>query len=120
MANMTIENIGGFVRNGNIEQIIDGGRKIQQPVAPEIPGAEAQTGGAGVKSFGEMLDKTMEAVNNDQLQADRAIKELVAGRNKNIHETMLMIEKADMSFRLAMQVRNKVIEAYREIMRMQV
>ena len=55
-----------------------------------------------------------------QLQADRGAKELLAGRNKNIHETMMSIEKADMSFRLMMQVRNKVIEAYREIMRMQV
>jgi flagellar hook-basal body complex protein FliE len=49
-----------------------------------------------------------------------AIKELVAGRTKNIHETMLAIERADTSLKLMMQVRNKVLDAYREIMRMQV
>jgi len=67
-----------------------------------------------------MLTESVDKVNDLQLQADRGAKELLAGRNKNIHETMMSIEKADMSFRLMMQVRNKVIEAYREIMRMQV
>jgi flagellar hook-basal body complex protein FliE len=44
----------------------------------------------------------------------------VAGRNKNIHETMLVLERADSSLKMAMQVRNKILDAYREIMRMQV
>ena len=59
-------------------------------------------------------------MNQHQHQADTAIKELVAGRSKNIHETMLTIERADTSLKLMMQVRNKILEAYREIMRMQV
>lgn len=121
MANMTIENIGGFIQSGNVEKVIDHGQVVQQPIAPEIPGA--QTGpveGAGVKSFGQLLDESLSRVNEIQQDADRAAQELMAGRNKNIHETMLLMEKADMSFRLAMQVRNKVIDAYREVMRMQV
>lgn len=80
----------------------------------------AAEGNSEAISFGKLLEKSLSDVNATQLDADRAIKELVAGRNKNIHETMLAIEKADMSFKLAMQVRNKVIEAYKEIMRMQV
>ena len=67
-----------------------------------------------------LLNDSLDKVNDLQGQADRAVKELVAGRNKNVHETMLMMEKADMSFRLMMQVRNKVIDAYREVMRMNV
>ena len=117
MANMTIENIGGYVQSGNIEKIIDHGNSIQNPVAPEVPGANAS---AGAKSFADMMSDSIEKVNEMQLQADRAAKELAAGRNKNIHETMLIMEKADMSFRLMMQVRNKVLDAYREVMRMQV
>jgi flagellar hook-basal body complex protein FliE len=62
----------------------------------------------------------MDQVNVYQSQADTAIKEMVAGRNKNIHETMLTIERADTSLKLMMQVRNKILDAYREIMRMQV
>jgi flagellar hook-basal body complex protein FliE len=78
-------------------------------------GAQAPTGG-----FMDILSKSMEEVNETQVGADQAIKDLVAGRNKNIHETMLAIQKAELSLKTMMQVRNKVLEAYKEIMRMQV
>lgn len=113
---MTIENIGRFIGNGNLEQVIDGGRTVESPMAPEIPGQAPE----GSRSFTNYLAESIDKANEIQMQADTAAKELIAGRNKNIHETMLMLEKADMSFRLMMQVRNKVIDAYREIMRMQV
>jgi flagellar hook-basal body complex protein FliE len=45
---------------------------------------------------------------------------LIAGKSKNIHETMLAIQKADLSLKTMMQVRNKILEAYKEVMRMQV
>lgn len=109
MGNMTIENIGSYIQSGNVEKLQD-----RMQVAGEV-----NQPGEG-KSFSEMIHESLEQVNQDQLQADRAAKELVAGRNKNIHETMLLLEKADVSFRMMTQVRNKVIEAYREIMRMQV
>ena len=117
---MSIENIGQFIQSGNMENIVQNGRTIQAPVAPEIPGAMGVDGGEQTRSFGQMLAESIEKTNEIQLQADRAAKELAAGRNKNIHETMLMIEKADMSFRMMMQVRNKILDAYREIIRMQV
>lgn len=74
----------------------------------------------GGTSFGDMLRDSIEKTNLFQVQADTAVKELVAGRSKNIHETMLSIERADTSLKLLMQVRNKILDAYREIMRMQV
>jgi flagellar hook-basal body complex protein FliE len=120
MANMTIENIGGVLQSGNVEKLIDRGQSIQAPQAPEVPNVGGAESGPGGKTFGEVLSQSLDKVNDLQVQADRGVNELVAGRNKNIHETMLLMEKADMSFRLAMQVRNKVIEAYREILRMQV
>lgn len=121
MANMTIENIGGVLSSGNIERITDRGQAIDGPIPPGNQSAvEGQGVGPATQSFGEMLNTSVEKLNDLQNQADRAAKEMVAGRNKNIHETMLMMEKADMSFKLAMQVRNKIIDAYREIMRMQV
>lgn len=114
MANMTIENIGQFMRSGDLEQVM--GRSGR--VAPETSGGSEVAETAA--TFGAMLKDSLEKANEVQAQADRAVKELAAGRNKNIHETMLIMEKADMSFRVMMQVRNKVLEAYREIMRMQV
>lgn len=72
------------------------------------------------KNFMDVLKDSMDQVNVNQHQADEAIKELVAGRSKNIHETMLTIERADTSLKLMMQVRNKILDAYKEIMRMPV
>lgn len=78
-----------------------------------------ESAGEGV-SFGRMLEDSIEKVNTFQNQADKAIKELVSGRTKNVHETLLAVEKADASLKLMMQVRNKVLEAYKEIIKMQV
>lgn len=115
MSNMSIERIGQFMNNGNVESIIDRGRSIEQPNTPAL---ENEAAANGTRSFGQVLSDQLQEVNQTQLQADDAIKQLAAGKNKNIHETMLMIEKADSSFRLMMQVRNKIIDAYREVMRM--
>lgn len=117
MSNMSIERIGQFMSNGNVESIIDRGRSIEQP---NTPGLENEAASNGVKNFGQILSDQLNEVNETQLQADNAIKQLAAGKNKNIHETMLMLEKADSSYRLMMQVRNKIIDAYREVMRMSV
>jgi len=71
------------------------------------------------RSFSEMLSNSILEVNNLQKEADKAIQNLVTGRTKNIDETMLAVEKADIAFRSMTQIRSKVIEAYKEIMRMQ-
>ncbi|MCK5514898.1 MAG: flagellar hook-basal body complex protein FliE [Deltaproteobacteria bacterium] len=71
-------------------------------------------------SFGKLLKNSMEEVNQLQNEADRSIEQLVAGESKNLHETMIAMEKANISFRLMMEVRNKIIEAYQDVMRMQV
>ena len=78
------------------------------------------TGESKGVGFLDALEKSMQEANETQLQADQSIKDIVAGKSKNIHETMLMIQKADLTLKTMMQVRNKVLEAYKEIMRMQV
>ena len=72
------------------------------------------------KTFSEMLAESIGEVNNLQRDADKAIQKLVTGESKNIHETLLAVEKADMAFRTMNQIRMKVIDAYREVMKMQV
>ena len=71
--------------------------------------------GAG-KFFSELVSK----VNNVQVQADKAVQGLASGENKNLHEVMIQVEKASISFQFMSQVRNKALEAYQEVMRMQV
>lgn len=71
------------------------------------------------RSFSDVLIESIEKVNALQKEADNAIEELLLGQNKDIVQTMITMEKADISFKLMMQVRNKIIQAYEEIMRMQ-
>jgi flagellar hook-basal body complex protein FliE len=78
-------------------------------------------GGTGeTKSFGQVLEDSLTQVNSLQQQADVAITDLASGGATTLHDTMIALEKADLSFRLMMQVRNKIVEAYQEIVRMQV
>lgn len=97
-----------------------------KPIDPDLGlgvGATSVSKGAsagGTSAFFEALQNSMEEVNQNQMAADGAIKDLIAGRTKNIHETMLQLQKADLSLKTMMQVRNKILEAYKEIMKMQV
>ncbi|WP_457573025.1 flagellar hook-basal body complex protein FliE [Desulfolithobacter sp.] len=72
------------------------------------------------QSFMAMLKDTVEQVNAQQIAADQAVQEVHAGGEKNLHEAMIALEQADISVRYLVQVRNKMLEAYQEIMRMQV
>ena len=69
------------------------------------------------ESFGEALSGAIGKVSELRNEADRAVHELAAGENKDIHQTMIAMEKASVSFELLMQIRNKVISAYDKIMR---
>ncbi|MBI5590611.1 MAG: flagellar hook-basal body complex protein FliE [Deltaproteobacteria bacterium] len=71
-------------------------------------------------TFGDMLKNHLAEVNHLQNSADIAAQNLASGQDKDIHNTMIAMEKAGVAFQLTMQVRNKVLEAYQEIMRMQV
>lgn len=72
------------------------------------------------KSFSEILADSIGEVNNLQIQADKAIQRLMTGESKNIHGTMLAVEKAEISFKMMNQIRMKVVDIYKEIMRMQI
>lgn len=79
-----------------------------------------KTGDKSSSSFGELLTRSIEEVNSQQVDSEVKVSEFLAGRDNGIHQTMLSMEKADISMRLLVKVRNKAVEAYREIMRLQV
>jgi flagellar hook-basal body complex protein FliE len=70
-------------------------------------------------SFGEWLNRSIQTVNGMQVEADTAAQKLVTGENKDIHGTMITMQKASIALELMMEVRNKIISAYDEIRRMQ-
>lgn len=77
--------------------------------------ASAPAEGAG-KFFSELVSK----VNDLQVSSDKAIQSLATGENKNLHEVMISMEKASISFQFMATVRDKAVTAYQEVMRMQV
>jgi flagellar hook-basal body complex protein FliE len=73
-----------------------------------------------VEDFGDLLGKMVGKVSELQNNADKSIQSLATGESKGLHEVMLAVEKASISFQMLTQVRNKAVEAYQEIMRMPV
>ncbi len=88
---------------------------LQSLTGPKV--APAQQIG---NKFAEALKASISQVNQDQLVADRASEQVAAGQSENLHDAMIKLEEADISLRMMVQVRNKAIDAYQEIMRLQV
>lgn len=86
---------------------------IMRPAQPR-PLAEGQ------KSFSDTLAETITEVQRLQTQADTTISKVVSGEIKDVSEAMVQLQQADVAFRTMMTVRGRVMEAYAEIMRMQV
>ena len=70
--------------------------------------------------FGKFLNDALDKLNNVQKDADKATFQLATGEAQDIHNVMIALEKANLSFSLAVEVRNKAINAYQEVMRMQI
>lgn len=84
-----------------------------------FPSAGSAKQAAPVEGAGKFFSELVSKVNDLQNQSDSAIQGLASGENKNLHEVMISMEKASISFLFMSQVRNKAIEAYQEVMRMQ-
>src|SRR5690554_6395956 len=69
------------------------------------------------KSFGETLQNYINEANDMQIEADKDIRRIIAGEEIDAHEVMTAVEKASMSFEMVMEIRNKMLEAYREIIK---
>lgn len=88
---------------------------------PEILGQEkVEKARENVESFQNVLKQFIKDVNELQNSAGEAIEKAIAGEITDIHDVMIAVEKAKTSFELLMEVRNKMLEAYKELMRLQV
>lgn len=71
-------------------------------------------------SFSEFLSNAISDVNKLQLESEQLNEAFAMGKNDNIHQVMIAAEKADIALQFTVQIRNKLLEAYQEIMRMPV
>jgi flagellar hook-basal body complex protein FliE len=84
---------------------------------PEIRPAAAASGGAG---FGSILRDAVNQVEGLRSDAGESVSRLLSGEDEELHTAALATQRAELSFELFLQVRNKVVQAYQEVMRMQV
>jgi len=93
-----------------------------RPMTPGLAGVEPlskpeETSGG---PFSKIVDHFLTNASKEQAQADQAVRDLVTGRTDNLHSVMLAVAKADLSFRMILETRNRLTDAFQEIMRMQV
>jgi flagellar hook-basal body complex protein FliE len=86
----------------------------------EIPSQLPAAGPAGSADFSSMLGKFVSDVNGQQLNAAQQVSALQSGQNVPLHQAVIAMEEASVSFQLMVEVRNKLMESYQEIMRMQI
>jgi flagellar hook-basal body complex protein FliE len=80
----------------------------------------ASSGAAQGASFDEALANGLNQVDASVRDSDRVVDEFVSGKVQDFHEVALRLKQSELSFRFAMEVRNKLVDAYREVMRMSV
>ena len=71
-------------------------------------------------SFGDTIGNFLDAVNTAQVDAKDNVAEIVTGESENLHEAMAKVEEAKLSFELMLEIRNKLLQSFQEIQRMQV
>jgi len=100
--NTGIEPIAGFDKPINEFPEISAGNTVKGP------------------DFGKWLTEQLNELNNNIVKADFKLRQLATGETSNIHQVMLSLEKAKLSMELTVQVRNRLLEGYQEVMRMQI
>lgn len=88
---------------------LDAGSLVDKGTAPE-----------GTKSFRDVFNEQINLVNNYLLDAGKAQEDLATGRTDNIDEVFAQVKKAGLHFKMLMQIRNKLMDAYEEISRMRI
>ena len=101
----------------NANKLIETGKTSSDIKSHEMSLSQTQ---AGEGNFADTLKNAIGEVNKLQKTADVKMQQLASGKSENIHDVMIASEKADIALKLMVQVRNKVINAYNDIMRMQV
>lgn len=88
-------------------------------VIPAIAPPAATAIGAGASPFQSVLNDAIQKVEAFQTNAEASVNRFLSGEGEELHQVALNTQQADLSFQLFMQVRNKIVSAYQEVMRMQ-
>jgi flagellar hook-basal body complex protein FliE len=93
---------------------------IQMISLPQTAQVDASSAAGGTGAFQSLLEGMIGGVEQSQTQAQQAAQNFLSGGDEELHSVALAAQRADLQFNLFLQVRNKAVSAYQEIMRMQV
>ena len=88
-------------------------------IEPLVTGG-AQASGGGASAFSDLFEQAVDRVNHYQRTADGAVERFLTGEDEDLHRVAMATQQAEVSFELFLQMKNKVIQAYQEMMRLQV
>jgi flagellar hook-basal body complex protein FliE len=91
-----------------------------QTLTPQGESPVFSTSGPSSGSFSKVLGQMVQEVNAKQAAAGESVNGLLTGQNVNLHQAMIAMEEANVSFQLMVEVRNRLLDSYQELMRMQV
>lgn len=95
-------------------------RIVSNPIAPPAMTNAVKSSGEAIQSFSSFLNQAIEEVNKQQVASSEMTKRIASGDIQNLHQALILKEQASVTLDLTIQVRNKVVEAYQEIMRMNI
>ncbi len=120
MDGFTVSNSNKFLNSG-LSSTEGQSLRVDKPsISKDGLGPISGSGEVSNKSFADTLKDAVGEVNTLHKVSDRKMQDLATGRTDNVADVMIAAEKADIALRVMVQVRNKIIDAYNEIMKMQV
>ena len=110
---MSVQSVGLKAYNNALQGFVQKEKAVRQ--AAQIPPKAERI----EKSFASTFESSLHAVNDLQIARNNAVTSFASGETQNVHELMISLQKAGLAMNLTSAVRNKVLEAYRELSRMQ-
>ncbi len=121
---MSIENVGSMNKILKNYQASDWTKNIDlegpSALSQELTIDKMDKSENNTKSFSDFLMNSIKDVNELQLKANESMEKLATGSKADLHETLIAVEQAEIAFKTMNQIRQKVLEAYKDVMRMQV
>ena len=126
--NMRPSSLEDFASNNEMGANMGGGLRVAEPSvaspAGRAPGIPSIQGPAADRvtapGFAQMFESFVKGVDHKKKVAKNEVQDLILGKSDNIHEAMVKVQEAGVSFNLMIQVRNKLVDSYKELMRMRV
>lgn len=110
---MAVSQLGGLMHIPGAVSPLPG--SSHAPAGNPLPGI-----GGSPANFGQLVSQYLNEANTQQLAVGREVEALATGQSNDIHSVVLSVAKADLAFRFLMEIRNRLVSSYQEVMRMQV